>query len=377
MITIKNKNECCGCSACASKCPKNAITMVEDEYGFKYPKINEELCTNCGLCEKVCPVLKKMNRKNNIKAYACYNNNEQIRMQSSSGGIFTLIAEYILQNKGVVFGAMFDEKFGVYHNCVENINELAKLRTSKYMQSIIGNTYKQAEEFLKQGRMVLFTGTPCQIEGLIAFLGKEYENLYTQDIICHGVPSPKVWNKYLEFLNKKSKPLEVNFREKNNGWREYSLSVKYNDKKYIKNHNEDIYMKAFLKKLSMRDSCYNCAFKKENRLSDITLADLWGINNIAPEMDDNKGTSLVIVNSEKGTELYNAIKTQIVDKQVDFYNAIKYNPSMVKSVSMNENREEFFKNLDNIEFDKLVKMYVPKEKILVKIKRKIKHIIKK
>lgn len=378
MITITNKNECCGCEACANKCPKNAITMVEDEYGFRYPKVNKDLCINCDLCRKACPIIKNENRENEKLVYACYNKNEDIRRQSSSGGVFTLIAEYILKNDGIVIGAMFNKNFGVYHNYIEKVEDLPKLRTSKYIQSVIGETYRQAEQFLKDGKKVLFTGTPCQVEGLRTFLGKEYENLYTQDIICHGVPSPKVWKKYLEFVNKKmgDKPVSVTFRNKDKGWRDYSLNIQYKNKKYNKTHLDDEYMRAFIKKLSLRDSCYKCAFKKENRLSDITLADFWGISNVMPEMNDNKGTSLVIVNTKKGKKLYNSIEKEIIQKQVDFYTAIKYNPSMTQSVSMNKNRDKFFENLEKEEFNKLVNKYVPKESLIVKLKRKAKKIIK-
>ena len=209
MIKIENKTECMGCHACFNKCPKQAIEMVEDEKGFKYPKVNKEKCIECGLCEKVCPIINNRKILNEPKAYAIINKKDEIREKSSSGGIFTLLAEYVIKNGGVVFGAAFDENWNVKHYYVEDIQDINIFRGSKYMQSIIGNTYKQAEEFLKDDRIVLFTGTPCQIEGLKAYLGKEYDKLYTQDIICHGVPSPKVHNIYLEYLKKKFKANKI------------------------------------------------------------------------------------------------------------------------------------------------------------------------
>lgn len=378
-----NIDKCNGCHVCFNICPQSAIEMKEDEKGFKYPVIDNEKCTNCGLCERKCPVLnKKENKPNTPKAYACYNKNEEIRLQSSSGGIFTLLAEYILDNNGAIFGAAFDEKFMVKHILVENKKDLDKLRTSKYLQSDIGDIYKQAKELLNNNRLVLFTGTPCQINGLFTYLGKEYDNLYTQDIICHGVPSPKVWKKYLEYRKKKDNadPIKINFREKTEGWILFSLYFKYADeKKYEKNQTVDLYMQAFLRDACLRDSCYECSFKEKNRKSDITLADFWGIQNVLPEMHDDKGTSLVIVNTEKGQKLYDAIKDKMIYKEVDFEESIKYNTSMYKSVEKNKSRDKFFENLDKLEFDELVKKYAPVKKpsFVRRVLRKCKKIAKK
>lgn len=376
MIEIVNKQDCSGCSACYNKCPKNAIVMVDDEKGFKYPHIKKELCINCGLCHKICPIINSKQIQNKPQAYACYNKNEQVRLSSSSGGIFTLIAQNIIEQGGVIFGAVFDSVFSVKHTYIEKIEELDKLRTSKYLQSRIENTYKEAEKFLKENRKVLFTGTPCQIEGLISYLGKEYDNLITQDIICHGAPSPRVWQKYLSYRKNKATPIKVNFRDKSKSWNSYELLLKYNDSEYKTSHFEDTYMKAFLKNASLRDSCYNCSFKKKNRLSDITLADFWGIKNVAPEMDDDKGTSLVIVNSEKGKTLFDNILKDINYKRVDFEIATRYNPSMTNSVKPHKNRTLFFDNLDSMEFDKLVKKYIPDDNLLRKVAKKIWHRIK-
>lgn len=248
------------------------------------------------------------------------------------------------------------------------------------MQSIIGNTYKQAEEFLKDDRIVLFTGTPCQIEGLKAYLGKEYDKLYTQDIICHGVPSPKVHNIYLEYLKKKFKANKIeniSHRDKVKGWKNFNTEIKFDTGKYTETHDKDLYMQAFLRDTILRDSCYDCKFKKKNRISDITLADFWGIQNILPEMDDDKGTSLMIINSKKGNNLFENIKNNVKYQEVDFENAIRYNQSMIKSVNMDRNRDKFFENLDKIEFDKLVKKYTYTPWIARRIIRKTKKLIKK
>lgn len=387
MIEISNKEKCSGCHACYNVCPVNAITMIEDERGFKYPKVNKDKCINCSLCEKVCPIVlnrqKDKDKNKKHQAYAVNNKNNEIRKNSSSGGAFNLIANYILDNDGVVFGASFNSQWQVEHIEINNKENLIKLQTSKYTQSIIGKTYKKAKQYLDEGRLVLFTGTPCQVEGLQTYLQKDYNNLYTQDIICHGVPSPKVWRKYLEFREKQDgqPPVRINFRQKDEGWNLYSLLLKYNSSEYKMNHSDDLFYKAFLQNACLRDSCYNCSFKKWDRFSDITIGDFWGMDNIAPEMNDNKGTSLVIINSEKGKKIFDNVKLNSVYQEVDINEAIKGNPSFVKSVKKNKNTDNFFENLDYIEFNKLVKKYVPNKNIFVrviyKVKNKIRKIIKK
>lgn len=382
MINIDDKTKCCGCYACFNICPKQAIEMKEDEKGFKYPTIHKEKCINCGLCEKVCPITNKTKTENMPKAYACYNKNEKIRLESSSGGIFTLIAEYILDNNGIIYGAAFNDNWDVEHIRIDNKDDLSKLRTSKYVQSNINNTYKLAKKDLDDGRKVLFTGTPCQVNGLYSFLNKEYSNLYTQDIICHGVPSPKVWKKYLDFRKKKdsASPMRINFRQKDEGWNLFALLLQYNNNAYKTNHNDDLFMQAFLRDACLRDSCYDCSFKEKNRKTDITLADFWGINNVVPEINDDKGTSLVIVNTEKGQDLINNIKDNMVYKEVDFEQSIQYNKAMYQSATKPQLREEFFDNLDKLEFDELVEKYTLKPNrpnIFRRILRKAKKIIKK
>lgn len=379
MKEIIEKNKCCGCHACFNICPKNAISMQEDEKGFLYPVINEERCINCNMCQKVCPVLNKNEElENKIKVYACYNKNLNERLKSSSGGIFILLAKEIINKKGVVFGASFDENFEVKHTYVENEKELKQFMGSKYTQSKIGNIYEEVKTFLDNGRYVLFTGTPCQIEGLMAYLRKDYEKLYTQDIICHGVAAPKVWRKYLEYQKNKNKEeiKDISFRNKDYGWVSYRMKILFNTKIYSKDLGQDAYMQAFLKNICLRESCYNCSFKKKNRLSDITLADYWGINKVHPQMNDNKGISLVLVNSTKGIELFNNIKEKILYKETDLDQAIKYNPALIESAKHCINEREFINNIDNMEFDKLVKKYVPQSPAYKKITNNAKKIVK-
>lgn len=374
MIQINEKKECCGCYACYNICPKNAITMKEDDKGFKYPIIDKQRCINCDLCKNVCPIINKKQIKNTPEAYSCVNKDETIRKQSSSGGMFTLIAEEILNLGGVVFGARFNENFDVVHSFAEKKEELILFRGSKYVQSQIGYCYKKTKEFLENDRYVLFTGTPCQIEGLYSYLQRDYNKLYTQDIICHGVPSLLVWRKYKESIEKKydSKIDNVNFRDKTKGWNQYLFScILKNGKKHREYNWENKYMMAFLKNLSIRKSCSDCQFKSKNRKSDITLADFWGINYVLPKMNDNKGTSLVIVNSEKGQWLFEKIKDKIKCEHVNIEDALKYNPSMVTSVKENPKREEFFDMLRNSSFNRAVNKCIPKENIIKKIIKKV------
>ena len=337
--------KCTGCRACEKLCPKSAITMIENKKGFLYPQVDYKKCIKCGLCKTKCPI-NNIEEKNDIKAYAAFNRDEEIRKKSSSGGLFTLFAEYIIENGGAVFGASFDKDFKVEHIKVERKEELDKLRGSKYVQSDTKNTYKEAKELLENGRLVYYSGTPCQVEGLYSYIGKEYDNLITQDIICHGVPSPKIWESYLKYKNRSIE--KVNFRSKENStWENYEISFKYNDGEESINHDQDIYMKLFLKDAILRESCYNCSFKKKNRESDITLADFWGIDKVVHNFNDQKGVSLLILNSKKGQRLKDMILEKLVLEEIELDNAIKYNKSMIRSVKKHKKSQDIFEKLNN------------------------------
>jgi len=379
MIEIVDRKECTGCSACFSVCPENCIAMEVDNDGFHYPEVNHDKCTKCSLCIKICPVINAPVIDNIPKAYACISNDEELRMQSSSGGIFAAMANEILDRKGIVFGAAFDENFNVTHQFVDSHHELEKFKGSKYVQSQINTSYIKTKSFLDQGRLVLFSGTPCQIAGLKAYLQKDHENLFCVDIICHGVPSPKVWNKYIKYRSDSasSSPQRISFRRKDHGWKRYSVSFIFkNETEYLNNLCDDIYMRAFLKNISLRPSCYSCKIKTIHRQSDITLADFWGISNIFPDMDDDKGTSLVFVNNQKGNSIFNVIKDKIKYREVDINEAIKYNSAAVKSVAPHPARTEFFRNLDHLSFDKLVYKYCS-DPISTRIKNYIKIFLRK
>ena len=350
MIAIKDKSKCSGCHSCMNICPKNCIEMKVDEEGFWYPEVDKEKCIECGICKKSCPILNDMSIQNNPKAYACYNKNEEIRKESSSGGIFTLLASYTIDNDGIVFGAAFNQNFEVEHIEVTNEQDLSKLRGSKYVQSKLGNTYLKIKNYLNQGKLVYFSGTPCQIDGLLCFLCKKYDNL-----ICHGVPSPKVWKHYLKQFSLE-KNASILFRDKSTGWDSYSFTIKQKNK-FTQFSSNNEYMKVFLKDLCLRPSCYNCHSKSLHRNSDITLADFWGIKDVCPEMYDNKGTSLVFINSKKGKQLFNKIIKDIKYQEVNINEVSKYNPSSFKSANIPEKRENYMNNIFNNQFDKYSKKY--------------------
>ena len=360
MISLE-KAQCCGCGACAEICPKKCITMAADAEGFLYPEVNRQNCINCNLCVKSCPVCSDNAGNTDNIAYAAYCKNEECRIKSSSGGIFTQIAEEILKMGGVVFGAAFDADWTVHHIAVDTCDGLEQLRGSKYLQSRTEDTFQEVKKNLEQGRTVLYSGTPCEIEGLKSYLGKEYDALYTQDLICHGSPSPKLWKKYLAYQEKKNnaKVQEVSFRHKKYGWGNYCLFLGFsNGVKLFDRAAKNWYMQMFVQDLCLRPSCYQCAFKKMNRASDLTLADFWGGDEICPELSDDKGLSLVLVHSQKGKDLLNRIKDKVVCKRVDAQQALASNPSIIQSVPKPFMRDDFMEHLDTVEIDQLAKLYL-------------------
>ena len=339
--------------------------MVEDKEGFLYPKVDKDLCSGCNKCEKVCPILCGNTNENRITAFAAYNKNETERLNSASGGVFPLLAKEILALGGVVFGASFNENKDVNHVAIDTEKELIKLQGSKYIQSVIGNTYNIAEKLLKDGKYVYFSGTPCQIEGLLSYLGKKYDNLITQDCICHGVPSKAIWHNYLSGFEIVD---NISFRDKSTGWSSYSLRIG-ND---LIRANNSAYMKAFIQGYSIRPSCFECKFKKKERISDITLGDLWGADIIAPELNDNKGLSLVVVNTLKGKELFDKIQHNIVCKQISIDEAIRYNSSYIVSTNRPHDREGFFCDAETNSINILIKRKYCHATFVERIKDKIK-----
>ena len=376
MVVITNKQDCCGCHACASVCARHSITMQEDNEGFLYPVVDTSTCTNCGLCEKVCPVIHQSAPVAPQATYIAINRDEEIRLQSSSGGIFTLLAEQVIAEGGVVFGARFDEDWSVIHAWTDTVDGLAAFRGSKYVQSRIGDTYSEARAFLQQGRKVLFSGTPCQIAGLKKFLRKEYNNLLTVDFICHGVPSPGVWQRYLSELReelraergvgKNTVPSSmdelpvitgISFRDKTNGWKKFGFRLRYAaskaalnsvsssankvEKELLHPFPQNPFMRGFLADVYLRPSCYACSAKSGKSGSDITIADAWGIDCFAVEHDDDKGACYVLENTSKGVSYMNLFSFEQHDVGIDVIK--RYNPSYASSVKPHAKRTKFFR----------------------------------
>ena len=363
-MTSVAKEYCTGCSACYSICPNNCIQMKPDNEGFLYPEIDTKRCIHCNVCTEICPAL---NKREYPSAFAVINNDEHIRNKSTSGGIFSILAEAIIEQNGVVFGAKFDNDFVVVHGSVDTVEGIGVFRGSKYVQSVIGETFKECKNNLDNGKKVLFSGTPCQIGGLKAYLQKEYEKLLCVDLICMSVPSPKVWKKYVEYKTKTSgsRPKTIAFRYKNPNWRPSSMRIEFeNNTVYTAASNKDYYLQIFYSEICTRKSCFHCNFRTLKRQSDITIADFWGIEQICPEMYDNKGTSLVLLNSSKGHELFQKIKGKCKIKETDIEDAIKHNQRAIRSreiqnkQSMNKKRQKVFTYLDILPFDRLVKRYI-------------------
>lgn len=403
MIYISDKKNCCGCNACVQRCPKQCITMQADNEGFLYPIVNAAECIDCGLCEKVCPVINQDEPRKPMNVYAAYNKNEEIRLQSSSGGIFTLMAKETIKKGGVVFGVKFNQDWMPEFGYTETIEGIAPFRSSKYVQAIVGNAYKDAEVFLKEGREVLFSGTPCQIAGLKRYLRKEYANLLAVDIICHGVPSPKVWNMYLKETCSKllmTMPDEkiqsvspigetykscieaISFRSKITGWKKFSFLLKLNfstcDGKntgvLAETLDKNAFMRAFLSDTILRPSCYSCPTKQGKSHSDITIADFWGIDTIDPTFDDDKGCGLIFINTDKGNNAYKGLN--IISKEKTFEEGVKHNSAYYKSSSPHPNRTRFFKGIDKIEGLSAYIYKMQKPTFTTRVKNRIKRYTK-
>lgn len=370
MIDILDKHNCCGCNACVQKCPINCISMHEDEEGFLYPIVDLNRCVNCHLCEKVCPCLDQIEPLLPLSCYAAQNINEDIRNQSSSGGIFTSIAEKFIAEEGIVFGARFDKSWEIVHSYTNNKEDLVYFRGSKYIQSRIGDAYKQAESFLKQGRKVLFSGTPCQISALKHYLNKEYNELMTIEVVCHGVPSPKIWREYFESLDL-ANVSSISHKDKSTGWRGYSFTIKDNKNKvlYSERAEENVYMIAYFRNLSVRPSCFSCPSKSGRSRADLTLADYWGIEHVLPKIDDNKGISFVCVNTEKGKTLIEHL--ELTKHPTDYLQSIPYNSCIYESTSEPAERIRFWEDYKRIGIQVLLTLKRPHTNIFKRILKRI------
>lgn len=375
MLQILDKTLCSGCFACQAACPKKCIDLKQDDNGFYYPMIDRANCIDCRACEKTCPILNTVNTKDELrKNYGVINNDPSIRKASSSGGIFTLIATYVINNGGVVFGAsMSEDCYSVEHIKIDKLEDLSKLRTSKYVQSKIGKCFTEVKEYLESGVTILFTGTPCQIGGLKAYLNKDYPNLITQDIVCHGTPSLAIWKSYVKQKEDEyqSKVISVNFRYKSPNKATYSLRMEFeNDQVYCSDRHTDLYLRGFLSNLFLKPACYECRFKGVDREADITLADFWGVANYAPNLNKDFGVSLVTLHTQKGISIFNKIKNNTEFIEVDDKPLIE-NSCSVKSTLKPEGYDKFWNEYEMLGAKVLEKYFQ------LTLKEKTKRVVKR
>lgn len=343
MIRITDKSRCCGCTACMNACPVQCIVMRRDREGFDYPVANPDLCISCGKCEEVCPLARPVQTLQPIQVLAA--RNQDFLQGSSSGGVFPVLARNVIEEGGLVYGAVMNQDLTVSHEEASDMKGIDAMRGSKYVQSELYAAYDDVRSALEEGAEMMFTGTPCQIAGLKSYLGKNYEGLFLVDCACHGVPAPGLWEKYVKALSDKYRMhiSGVSFRGKERSWRQYDMVLSGSGEKKEINHNKDPYMLLFLQDMTLRPSCYACPFRKGGSGSDLTLADLWNVSEAAEGMDDDKGASLILVNTEKGRKAIEA--AQLYSVPVDPIVAMKGNGAFVDTIELPQKRTEFFQGI--------------------------------
>ncbi len=363
MISVFDEKEnCCGCTACKNICPQKAINMVADLEGFLYPVIDQKLCIDCGLCRRVCPFLKEVVIQDKLidrLIYAVKHKNIEVRKTSTSGGVYTAISDYFLKKSGIVYGVKFDNKFDAIHSKAITAEERDKFKGSKYVQSELKDTFKQIKHDLEDGNSVLFTGTGCQVAGLRLYLNNtktNSEKLITNDIICHGTPSPLLWKNYLNFIQTESRIKEYSFRYKEKGWRGYNIRAEFeNGKVELNTRRVKTFTTLFGSDLVLRPSCYKCPFTNLNRPSDIMMGDFWGIEKTMPELDDNRGISLLLVNTTKGKLILDCIEGEIDKWKSDSTACLQFN--LEKPTRKPKNREKFWQEVFKKGFVYILKKY--------------------
>lgn len=375
-IHLATSINCTACAACVSACPKQCIAMQEDKEGFLQPKIDTKQCISCRKCEKVCPILNTPVISNDFetKAFAVINRDDEVRAQSSSGGVFYPLSKWVIDQGGVVFGARWNDKWEVEHAYAEDIEGVKAFMRSKYVQSVVGDTLKQAKAFLDAGRWVLYSGIPCQLGGLKTYLGKEYDKLVTVDLICHGVPSPGVWRAYLKDYVGRDKILNINFRDKQVGWLGFQFFTTTTTRR--DNQTANPYFRGFLYNVYLRNSCYDCRFRQYHRNTDFTLADYWGVDEVCPEMHDNKGTSIVFVHSQKGIRMLNQLSSNLKILEQTKSKAILRNQGMEKNEEKPQTRNTYFILFRLLGF-KNSEFAISKFPMHIRVIRKIKKLIAK
>lgn len=356
MKVYQKKEMCCGCGACAEICPKDAIDMVQDGEGFYYPETNKAVCIECGKCRMVCPLKDGRNNGYDNLYFGARAIEDRIRYFSSSGGVFSVLAQYVIKRQGVVYGAGYDGNMKVLHQGAEDCDQLEKIKRTKYVQSDIRGIYSSIKKKLKENRWVLFCGTPCQAQALRIFLNREYERLIIVDLVCYGVPSPGMWREYVKYLEKKhsGKMTDFSFRDKRNADNGHSISYRIDGREYVDPIYKDVYCRMYFENYSLRPSCYSCKFCTVNRSSDFTIGDFWGLERIKPEMDDGMGTSLVIVHSEQAKMIWNEMKTEMLWFKCEEKDILQ--PRLLESTTSARNRRIFMMLYRILPFSIMVKL---------------------
>ncbi len=376
MIKIENKEQCCGCTVCVASCPKKCISMKVDEEGFYYPEVDETKCIQCNKCNLVCPTINKPNYETDYRdnIFAARALDSDIREKSSSGGIATMLSRVFIKNSNVVFGVAMSQDYSFSkHICVNDFEELERIQGSKYIQSHMDGVIERIKIEIGNNKKVLFIGTPCQVAGVKKIFENVTNDIFYIDIICHGVPTEKLWIKYLDFICSKfgSRILNINFRDKRNGWEEFGLSIEFENGKEIYSSRHNGFIGLFLKNICLRPSCAKCVHKGFDRSSDLTLGDFWGIERVYPEYQKKNGVSLVMINSKRGEELLDLISNEIEMTKVDCKDLFMYrNKSMIRSVIISDRRREFMNDLSRLSFNRLEKKYLGRQ-YLYRIKKKI------
>lgn len=380
MIEIVNKKDCSGCTACFSSCTKGCITMQADEEGFLYPHVNKQICVDCHLCEKKCPVLNPFVQRKPIACYAAQNKDEQVRLTSSSGGVFTVLATEVLENGGVVCGVEFDKDEMTHLICIQSKEDLKKLVGSKYVQSRLEAVFREIKSYVQAGRWVLFTGTPCQVAGINRYLGRlaNADNYISVELCCHGAPSPLIWKKYLGEIGANGSNIKkLSFRSKQNGWKNYSLDIQADSFQLCEGKEQNIYMRGFLKNLYCRPICSECKARGFATGSDISIGDFWGLPKFYPEEDDNKGKSLILVLSDKGNRFYQGVKNSLNVFEIKYEEVLAGNTNYLKSSSFHTKRFVFWQYITagkSVRYSVTRCLRIP---LRLKIKKYIKKICKK
>lgn len=355
-----DKNDCCGCGGCVNICPKDAIGMEADEYGFVYPRIDGQKCVDCRLCHKICAQVGENNSAMPLKALAGSHKNKDALLKSSSGGVFYALAEHIIEIGGVVCGCIMDENLKVMHICADNAEDCLKIRKSKYVQSDMGLVYRQVKKLLSQGKQVLFTGTPCQIAALYAVVGRKYENLTTMDLICHGVPSQLLFDKFIQYLEGryKTRILAFDFRSKKFGWKRFSMEFTDENRRTVNiGKAREFFIPAFTGGNIIRPNCLSCKYASPNRIGDITIGDFWGYEKVKLQCDTAYGTSVFTINTENGEKWLTVLQEKLVCQEIDYDIAVSRNTCLHKPTPKGKKREQYLRAIRDDKIPEIAQQY--------------------